>query len=196
MRFLIKLLMITGLWFLMMASTYASPQNYTLDPMHTTVSWHVNHLGFSNFSGKYFATGTMVFDESKPANSKVNVVVRIESGVTGLPELDKHISGNAFLDYHKYPTATFVSKRVVMTGAKTADVTGDLTIHGISLPVTLKVVFNRVGLDKITNKQTAGFSATTTISRSDYGVTIFVPDVGDDVKLDIQVEATLDGKVK
>ena len=196
MKFLTKVWIIAGSLSLMMVGAYAAPQNYTLDPMHTTVSWHVNHLGFSNFSGKYFATGTMLFDESKPVNSKVTVVIRIESGVTGLTELDKHIAGNAFLDYHKYPTATFVSKKVTMTGIKTADVRGDLTIHGVSLPVTLKVVFNRVGLDKITNKQTAGFSATTAISRSDYGVKIFVPDVGDDVTLDIEVEATLDGKVK
>ena len=176
-----------GLWLPVMAA----PVTYTLDPLHTTVTWQLNHLGFSTFSGKYFATGSMIYDESKPELSSVTATIKIADGITGIPELDKHIAGNAFLDGRKFPTATFVSKTVEMTGAHTALVTGVLTLHGVSQNVHLNVVFNRVGLDKITKKQTAGFSATTTISRSDYGVTIFIPDLSDEVKMDIEAEAYL-----
>src|SRR5579862_3841706 len=78
---------------------------YTLDPMHTYVLWHINHFGFSNPSGKWFAEGSLNLDKTKPQNSKVNAVIHIENMVTGIPELDKHLKGPLFFDVDKYPTA-------------------------------------------------------------------------------------------
>lgn len=190
----IKLAIMFAGFLIFSVDAVAIPEPYILDPLHTSVTWHINHLGFSSFSGKYFATGTMQYDESKPENSNVQVSVKIADGVTGIPELDKHIAGNAFFDGKKYPTATFVSKKVTMTGANTAIVSGVLTLHGISESVNLKVVFNKTGIDIINNKKTVGFSATTIINRSEFGVTTFLPDLGDEVILNIEVEANLVSK--
>jgi len=175
---------------------YASPvfaavENYTLDPSHTNIVWFANHFGFSNPSGK-FATveGKLALDEAKPANSKVNVTVSLASVLTGVPKLDDHLRSDAFFDVAKFPTATFASDKVDVVG-KTAKVHGNLTLHGVTKPVTLDVALNKIGDSPITKKKTAGFSATTVIKRSDFGINYALPGVADDVKLTIESEATL-----
>lgn len=172
-----------------MLPTYALEENYNLDPNHTYVEWHINHFGFSNPSGKWLANGTMVLDRSKPENSKVKAVIRVASISTGIPELDKHLKEKLFFDVAQYPTATFVSDKVTVTSEKTAKVHGILTVRGIAKPVTLDVTLNNWGKSPITNKPTAGFSATTQILRSDFGITTLLPGLGDEVKLNIEAEA-------
>lgn len=164
--------------------------NYTLDPMHTYVEWHISHFGFSDPSGKWMIkSGTATLDKAKPQNSKVNVTIEMDTLVTGLPELDKHLESPLFFDVAKYPTATFVSNKVVLTGKETANVTGMLTFHGVTKPVMLKVKLNKAGVNPVTNKETVGFNATTTLKRSDFGMTAYLPGLGDDVKIDISAEA-------
>lgn len=169
----------------------AAAETYTLDPNHSSVNWKINHFGFSNVTGKWYATGSMLYDENSPQNSKVTAKIDISKSITGIAKLDYNMLGTAFLDDVRYPTATFVSKTVIMTGANTAEVPGSLTLHGVTNPVLLKVIFNKVGIDPITNKKTAGFSATTIIERSDFGITTYVPSISDEVNIDIEVEATL-----
>jgi len=164
-------------------------ETYTLDPMHTYVLWHINHFGFSNPSGKWYAEGTLSLDEAKPQNSQVNAIIKINEIVTGIPELDKHLKKPLFFDVEKFPTATFVSDKIDVTGKKTAKVHGILTIHGVSKPVILNVTLNKIGENPITNKMSAGFSATTTIKRSDFGINTFLPGLGDEVKIEIEAEA-------
>ncbi|MBP9743477.1 MAG: polyisoprenoid-binding protein, partial [Burkholderiales bacterium] len=176
------------------ACANAIPQNYTLDPLHSSVTWQVSHFGFSNPSGKWYATGNIIYDESKPQNSKVTVQIDIAKIVTGIPKLDYNLLGSGFLDARKYPVALFVSKSIKMTSTTTAEVSGNLTLHGVTIPLALKVIFNKTGIDPITNKKTIGFSATTTVARSDFGITTYIPDISDEVKLDIQVEAMLNDK--
>ena len=156
--------------------------------------WHINHLGFSTQTGKWYAHGTLALDKEKPANDKVNVTINIADLVTGIAELNKHLEGKLFFDAAQFPVATFVSDKVNVTGKDTAKVHGILTIHGVSKPVTLNVKLNKVGMSVVTNKMTAGFSATTKIKRSDFGINEFLPDLGDEVKLDIEVEAYLDNQ--
>ncbi len=109
--------------------------------------------------------------------------------ITGIPKLDEHMRGEDFFDTAKYPTATFVSDKVTVTGADTAKVQGMLTLHGVTKPVTLNVKLNKAAMSPITNKMTAGFTATAVIKRSDFGMNTYLPNLGDEVKLSIEVEA-------
>jgi polyisoprenoid-binding protein YceI len=167
----------------------AEEVTYTLDPNHSYVLWHINHFGFSNPSGKWEAEGTLVLDEQKPQNSKVNATIAVGDMITGIPELDKHLKGTDFFDVDKYPTATFVSDKVTPTSKTTAKVHGILTLHGISKPVTLDVKLNKLGENPVNHKVGAGFSATTDIKRSDFDIKAYIPGLSDAVKLNIEAEA-------
>jgi polyisoprenoid-binding protein YceI len=163
--------------------------NYTLDPLHSYVLWRINHFGFSNPSGKWMAQGTLVLDERQPNNSHVNVTINVADITTGIPALDKHLQGPLFFYVEKFPTATFVSNKVVVTRKNTAKITGLLTIRGVTKPLILDATLNKMGINPINNLETAGFSATTSLKRSDFGINTLLPDLGDNVQLQIEVEA-------
>ena len=161
---------------------------YKLEPTHTSVTFQWTHFGFSHPSGKFMnADGSVTLDQANPANSSVNVSFAIAGVATGVPALDKEFQEAAWFDAAKYPTATFKSTKVAVTGKTTADVTGDLTIHGITKPVTLHVALNQVGQEM--GKATAGFTATGAINRSDFGIGAYVPAVSDKIDLYIEAEA-------
>lgn len=164
-------------------------QTFNLDKQHSSVRWEVDHFGFSTPSGKWLATGTLDLDEKNPANSKVEVTIDIADMITGIPELDKHLRGALFFDAEQFPIATFVSDKIEITGKKTAIIKGNLTVRGITKPVTLDVKLNKHAKNPINNKETVGFSATTTIKRSQFGIKTLLPKLGDKVKLVIEVEA-------
>ena len=111
--------------------------------------------------------------------------------VTGLPELDKHLKSKVFFDTEQFPTATFVSDKIDRIGKDKANVHGILTVHGVSKPVTLDVTPNKTGNNPLTHTPTAGFSAKTSIKRSDFGMNTFLSALGDEVNLDIEAEAYL-----
>ncbi len=172
------------------ASVSNAGTTYTLDPNHTYVLWHINHFGFSNPSGKWMAQGTLVFDKNHPQNSQVTATVNIADGVTGIPALDKHMQTDTFFDVAKFPTATFVSDKVKVTGKNTADVMGRLTLHGVTKPLTFHVILNKIGISLVTNQPTIGFSGTATLNRSDYGISAYAPGLGTEVPLEIEAEAS------
>lgn len=177
------------------AATFAfsaqAAETYKLDASHTAVVWQLNHFGFSNPSGKFMnVDGTLVLDEATPANSKVSVTIPIADINSGVPKLDEHLKTKDFFDVAQFPTATFVSDKVETTGADTAKVTGNLTLHGVTKPVVLDVKLNKVG-ENMMKKKTAGFTASTTIKRSEFGMGTYVPALGDDVKLSIESEANV-----
>ncbi len=164
---------------------------YKLDPTHTAITWHVNHFGFSTPSGKFMnVDGTLVLDETNPAASKVSLTLPIAAMDTGVAKLDEHLKSKDFFDAATYPTATFVSDKVDVTGKETAVVHGLLTLHGVTKPVALNVKLNKIG-ENMFKKKTAGFSASTSLKRSDFGISTYVPMVGDDVALDIESEANV-----
>ena len=173
---------------------YAAPETLTLDNQHTYVLWTIKHLGFSTQAGKWYASGELVLDKEHPDQSKVNVTVNMADIVTGIPELDKHLKGKLFFDVAQFPKATFVSNKVDVLSDKTAKVEGTLTLHGVSKPLTLDVTLNKVGVNPINNKNTVGFTATGMIKRSDFGINTLLPDLGDDVTLQIGAEAYQDKK--
>lgn len=176
-------------FFLSFTLSAQAADTYTLDPNHTYVLWHINHFGFSNPSGKWMAQGTLVLDEANPQNSKVNVNINLATIVTGIKELDEHLQSPLFFDVKQYPTATFVSDKVDVTGKNTAKVHGILTLHGASKPITLDVTLNKIGISPITNKKTVGFTATTQLLRSDFGITTLLPGISDEVNINIESEA-------
>lgn len=163
--------------------------NYTLDPLHSYVLWRINHFGFSNPSGKWMTQGTLVLDERQPNNSHVNVTVNVANITTGVPALDKHLQGPLFFNVEKFPTATFVSNKVEVTSKNTAKITGLLTIRGVTKPLILDATLNKMGINPINNLETAGFSATTSLRRSDFGINTLLPDLSDNVQLQIEIEA-------
>ncbi len=161
---------------------------YKLDANHTAVTFQWTHFGFSHQSGKFMnPTGSVTLDQADPAKSSVEVSFKIADINTGVPALDKEFQEANWFDAAKYPTATFKSTKVEVTGKDTAKVTGDLTIHGITKPLTLDVKLNQVGQEM--GKATAGFSATGSINRSDFGLKVLVPSVSDKIDLTIEAEA-------
>lgn len=180
--------------FALTSYVYAEPQTLTLDNQHTYVLWKVKHLGFSTQAGKWYASGQLVLDKDNPQQSKVNVTIKVDDIVTGIPELDKHLKGKLFFDTKQFPTATFVSNRVEVMGENKAKVYGMLTLHGVTKPIILNVTLNKAGINLLNDRETAGFSATTSLKRSDYGIKALIPEVGDDVEIEIEAEAYLDKK--
>lgn len=169
-------------------ATFAADK-YTLDPEHSYVSFKISHFGFSSPSGKWFANGSLILDQENPQNSSAKIIIQTKDIVTGIPELDAHLRTKDFFDVNKYPTATFVSDHVKLTGKETADVYGVLTVHGISRPITLHTKLIKHGMHPMTDKISAGFTATAELKRSDFGIMTYLPGLGDDVKLEIEVEA-------
>lgn len=187
---LLKLALFTALSLPMASAAHAASETFNFDPNHTNLTWHANHFGFSNPSGKFTdVTGTLVLDEAAPEKSKVNVTIKPASILTGIEKFDTHLKSKDFLDVVAFPSAEFVSSKVTKTTATTAKVEGTLTIHGISKPATLDVTLNKIGENPMSKIKTAGFTATTTIKRSEFGIMYALPGVSDDVKIAIEVEA-------
>jgi polyisoprenoid-binding protein YceI len=147
-------------------------------------------MGFS-FPHGIFSNieGTLVLDEADISKSAVDVTIPLDKIATGIPKFDDHLKSKDFFNVEKTPTAKFVSTKVEKTGDKTAKLTGDLTLNGITKPVTLDVTLNKQGEHPMKKKKAVGFSATTQIKRSDFGISYGVPNVPDEVDLEIQAEA-------
>ena len=161
--------------------------NYAIDGNHTQVHFTYSHFGFSNLSGRLNqVTGSFDFDPADPSKSSIDVTVPMSTLSTGVPKLDTHLSSADFFEVEKFPTATFKSTGVTVTGKDTLDVAGDLTIHGVTRPVVLNVTIN--SLAERRGMPAAGFDAVTTIKRSEFGVDRMIPAVPDEVKLRITME--------
>ena len=159
---------------------------YTVEPGHTRVQFTVSHMGFTNWYGDLTgASGNLTLDPKYPAASKLDIALPVASVSTTNAKLDGELRSAQWLDADGFPTIRFVSTRIVLEGPRAATVTGNLTFHGVTKPVTLKTVFNGAGTDPIAKAYTAGFDATTTIRRSDFGVKTYVPLIGDTVDLRI-----------
>ncbi len=164
---------------------------YTIDPKHTQILFSIRHMGLSTFFGRLgHVTGTLAFDPAQPAKSALNVQIDMTNIETHVDALDKELSAGLF-HAEKFPTATFVSTQSVKTGENTGTVTGNLTIAGVTRPVTLNVTFNG-GRNSPMPLQPyrIGFDATATVKRSDFGLThvIWSGLVSDEVNLMIECE--------
>ncbi|PQV45136.1 polyisoprenoid-binding protein YceI [Paraburkholderia sp. BL21I4N1] len=172
-----------------LTSAFAA-DTYALDPAHTQTIFTIDHLGFSTITGAvHDLKGTLFFDAAKPEDSVVEVTMAADSVDTGFAARDKALQSPMFFNVAQFPTMTFKSTHINMTSAKTADIRGDFTLLGITRPLVLKTTFNRMAQDTTgTNVYKAGFTATTTIKRSEFGMKAYVPYVGDDVHVTINFE--------
>jgi polyisoprenoid-binding protein YceI len=173
----------------------AMAADYTIDKegQHAFVDFTISHLGYSYIHGTFKDwKGTFSWDAAKPEDTKIDVTLQTASVFTNQAERDKHISSDAFLDVAKYPTATFKSTSVKATGKDaaghlTADVTGDLTLHGTTKPVVIKATFNGEGKDPWGGYR-AGFNGTTTINRQDFGKMMDLGPQSNELTLDFSFE--------
>lgn len=165
---------------------------YTLDPAHSKITWSVSHMGFSTYVGQFAKVdGQLTLDPRRPEASQLAVTVDANSVGTLNEALDKHLKTADFLDTAKFPTATFKATQIKVTGDRTADITGDLTLHGVTRPVTLEAEFNQAGVNPLDKTYSLGFDAEAKIKRSDFGMTAYLPGVGDEVELEIEAELKL-----
>jgi len=182
-----KTLLITALTVLPVSAALA--ENYTVDPAHTYVSFAVNHLGFSTMRGKFNKqSGTLTYD---PATKKASVMIEIDASSidTGHTKRDEDLSSPDFLNVVENPTITFKSTKTSWNGNKLATVTGDLTILGVSKPVTLNVTSINCGQHPFYKKYVCGFDAEASIKRTDFGVNYGMPAIGEILSLNIELEA-------
>ncbi|MGP1253669.1 MAG: YceI family protein [Kiloniellales bacterium] len=175
------------------AAPTAAAETFAFDRGHTDIVFRIDHLGFSDTIGRFNdADGIIVLDETNPENSRVEVTIQTASLDTNHEERDTHLRGADFFNVEAHPTITFVSTSVERTGDETARVTGDLTILGVTQTVVLETTLNALMPHPIPSYEgvmTAGFSSIATISRSDFGMTAFVPAVGDEVSIILEIEA-------
>jgi polyisoprenoid-binding protein YceI len=179
--------------FVIIQSAFAA-DTYSIDEAHSTVGFQVRHL-FSNVPGKFDDfTGTILFDEANPEQSSVEVKIKTASIDTGVKMRDDDLRSPNFFDATKFPSTTFKSKSVKKTGENTFDVTGDLTMHGVTKEVVLKAELIGKGTGMKAGSIVSGWDATTALKRSEFGlawskVIEGTQVVGDDVKIELHIEA-------
>ncbi len=157
---------------------------YGVESAHTRVLFAVSHMGFSTWYGEFTgASGTLVLDPARVTSSQVDITVPTASLSTSNAKLDNELKGDKWFDVAKFDTIRFHSTRVTRVGANTAEIAGDLTLHGVTRPVILKAKFNAAGPNALTKAYTVGFEVSGDIRRSNFGVSTYVPLIGDDVHL-------------
>lgn len=188
----IRLLSAAALLAFAAAPAFAAPVTYKIDPTHTIVLAQWNHFGFSNPSASFGnVEGTLVYDAADVARSSVEVTLPL-SGLEGFSaKFNEHLRSADFFDAAKFPKATFKSTKVEAAGEGKLKVTGDLTVKDITRPVVLDVTLNKAADHPMTKAPTIGFDATTTLSRTEFGVGNYAPAVSDEVDLRITTEASV-----
>ena len=168
----------------------AAPVSYKMDPSHTDVVASWSHFGFSNPMAHFGAVdGTIVYDADHVGKSSVNVTIPMSGLETHVAAFNEHLRSPDFFDAEKFPTITFNSTKVEAAGDNKLRVSGDLTVHGVTKPAVLDVTINKLGVHPLGKRAAAGFSATTTLKRTDFGVGLYAPNVSDDVTISITSEA-------
>lgn len=175
--------------------TAFAADSYTIDPLHTFPNFTINHLGFSTMHGRFGKTsGKLMIDDAKHTGS-VEVVIDAASVNTGYDKRDDHLRSPDFLNATEFPDITYKSTKVSINKDSSAVVEGNLTISGVTKPVTLNVKRMHCGINPMDPKKVqyrCGFDAVTTIKRSDFGVKFAVPAVSDEMNIDLEVEAIRD----
>jgi polyisoprenoid-binding protein YceI len=158
---------------------------YKIEPMHTEIGFSVLHLGYNPYMGLFSkVSGALTIDPAKPTAAQLNVTIPVSSIYTTVDELTQGLKGADWFDVAKYPTATFTSTAVEVRGTE-ARIAGNLTLHGVTKPVTIEARFVGAGTHPMTKAPAIGFEGRTTIKRSDFGVSNGIPFVSDEVNLTI-----------
>ena len=186
-----RLVFVTGILALAAPLAMAQYSTWTSDPAHSEVDFSIRHGGVSNVHGRFGSVAaTLVYNEADVTKSTVTATIDVSTVDTGVSPRDSDLKSDSFLEVAKFPTATFTSTNVAKNGNKLT-VAGNFTLHGVTKPVVLDVEGPSTPAENaMDHKLHSGFSATTTISRTAYGIGAKFPSalVGDDVKLIIELE--------
>ncbi len=162
---------------------------FEFDKAHTSIVFYVDHLGFAKSTGRFLDFhGGFTFDPARVTESEIDVTIKTASIVMHDDRWDAHMKNEDFFDVENHPDMHFRSTDIEVTGENTGKVTGDLTLLGVTKPVTLDVTFNKADMHPRRPWYMAGFSATGTLKRSEFGMTYGLPAVGDEVEFRIEVE--------
>lgn len=162
---------------------------YVIDPAHSKITWSVSHFGFSTYVGQFAGVAaTLKLDPKALDSTDLQVTVNTASLGTLNSALDEHLKSPEFLDAAKFPQATFRATSVKRTGETSADITGDLTLHGVTKPVVIHATFNQAGVNFIDHKYSLGFAGAAVLKRSEFGIKTYSPAIGEDVTLQIEAE--------
>ncbi len=165
---------------------------WRFDKAHTQVLFTVNHLGFTTMTGQFrVVEGELRLDRDNLATSSVRAVLKADSVDMNHEGIDRHLKNADFFDVERFPELRFVSTAIEPAGDDRLKLTGDLTMLGNTLPVVLDVTVNQIGDHPMSGKPHAGFTATGTLKRSDWGMTYLVGPVGDEIGIRINLEADL-----
>jgi polyisoprenoid-binding protein YceI len=166
--------------------------SYTVDPRHTFPVYEISHFGWSTQRGRFDKTSGKITLDRSAKSGTIEVTIDTTSIDTGVEKLNEHLSSEDFFNVAKYPTITFKAAKIVFSGDAPASVPGELTILGVTKPATLTVTRFSCGQHPMLKKEVCGADATTTIKRSEFGMTKYLPALGDDVKLLLNVESIKD----
>jgi polyisoprenoid-binding protein YceI len=166
--------------------------SYSIDSRHTFPVFEVNHLGFSTQRGRFNKTTGKITLDAAAKKGRIEVSIDAASIDMGLDDWDKHMKNEDFFHVEKHPTMTFVSERLTFKGGKPVAAEGIFTLLGVAKPVKLAIANFTCGVHPINKKDVCGAEASTTIKRSDFGMTKYLPGVGDEIRIVIPVEAFKD----
>lgn len=168
----------------------AAPEKYVLDASHSQIVFSYNHLGYSTTYGMFSGfEGEIMFDQDNPAGSSVSVSMPVMSMFTGWEKRTGHFMSGDFFGAQDGDMVSFTSTGIEVTGDGTAKITGDLSMNGMTKPVILDARLNKVADHPMAKKPWAGFDASVTILRSEFGLGKFAPFVSDEVDVQISIEA-------
>jgi polyisoprenoid-binding protein YceI len=175
-----------------LAAPAFAAESYTIDPRHTFPTFEVNHFGWSTQRGRFDkSSGKIVLDRAAKTGT-VDVTIDTASVDTGLDKLEEHLRSEDFFNVAKYPTMTFKGRKISFNGDVPASVEGELTLLGVTKPLTLMITRFFCAPNQFAKKDACGADVTGTIKRTDFGMTKLAPALGDDVRLIISVEAFKD----
>lgn len=171
---------------------FAAPVTYKMDPSHTDVIASWSHFGFSNPIAHFGdVDGSITYDADNVGQSSVNVTIPLNGMESHVAAFNEHLRSEDFFDAEQFPVITFASTKVEAAGSDKLRVAGDLTVHGVTRPVVLDVTINKIGEQPMAKRPAAGFDASTTIKRSDFGMAKYAPNVSDQVQIRITTEAVV-----
>jgi polyisoprenoid-binding protein YceI len=165
-------------------ATNVKQGTYAIEPQHTQVMFGVDHMSFTTYYGRFSdVSGTLMLSPQAPSTSKFEIHVPVSTISTTSKRLNDELRGDQWFDSKKFPEIVFRSIGATVTGQDTAKVVGDLTMHGLTRPVTLNVTFHGAGVNPLDDKYTVGFEASGHLKRSDFDINPNIPLVGDRVNL-------------
>ena len=171
------------------ASPLAEPVSYIVDPKHTYANFEINHLGLSTARGTFDRTSGDIVLDAAASTGSIKIVIDTASIDTGLAKRDEHLRAEEFFNVSEHPTMKFVATNLKFDGDRPISADGELTMLGKTLPVSLQITHFACGQHPIHDRPVCGADAETIIRRSQWGMTTYVPTIGDEVTIRIGVEA-------